>query len=83
MVSKIKANSAWLRHGLDGFLHKVGDADDLANCIMQLLRKPEIAEKASRRNRQHVVEKGDRKVNMNRLSSIYENLVTETKRKQS
>lgn len=81
IVSDIKANSAWLRHGRDGFLHKVGDADDLANCVMQLLKKPEIVKKASQRNRKHVVEKGDRNVNMGRLSSIYENLVSEAKRK--
>ena len=28
IVSDIKANSAWLRHGVDGFLHEVGNADD-------------------------------------------------------
>ena len=46
VVSDIKANSAWLRHGVDGLLYKVGDADDLAGCILKLLSEPEIAAKA-------------------------------------
>lgn len=75
IVSNIKANSDWLRHGDDGLLHNVGDAEDLANCILQLLSKPEIVPKAVRRNRQHVVEEANRNKNMKRLESIYEDLI--------
>ena len=75
IVSDIKANSAWLRHGIDGLLHKVGDANDLADCILQLLSEPELAAKAARRNREHVVEHGDRTNNMKRLESIYKDLI--------
>jgi glycosyltransferase involved in cell wall biosynthesis len=75
VVSNIKANSAWIRHGKDGFLHEVGNADDLANCILQLLDQPEIAKEARKRNRKHVVEKGDRSKNMKQLNLIYEEQV--------
>lgn len=75
IVSNIKANSDWLRHDNDGFLHKVGDADDLANCILQLLSKPETVTKAVRRNRELVVAEANRNKNMRRLESIYEDLI--------
>jgi glycosyltransferase involved in cell wall biosynthesis len=75
IVSDIKANSAWLRNGVDGFLHKVGDAEDLTNCILRLLDEPEIVENAGPHNRQSVVEKADRNKNMKRLEAIYQSLV--------
>jgi glycosyltransferase involved in cell wall biosynthesis len=75
IVSDIKANSAWLRNGVDGFLHKVGNAEDLANCILRLLDEPEIVQKACPHNRQSVVEKADRNKNMKRLETIYQDLV--------
>jgi len=75
VVSDIKANSAWLKNGVDGFLHKVGDAGDLTNCILQLLDEPDIAEKARSINRSNVVEKADRSKNMERLELVYKDLV--------
>jgi glycosyltransferase involved in cell wall biosynthesis len=70
IVSDIKANSAWLSHNSDGLLHKVGDADDLAKCIMQLYDNPQLATAAARRNREKVVEHGNRKTNMKRIETI-------------
>lgn len=75
IVSDIKANSAWLSHNADGLLHKVGDADDLAKCIMQLHSNPQLAMRAARRNREIVVEHGNRKTNMKRLETIYRELI--------
>ncbi len=75
IVSDIKANSAWLKNGVDGFLHNVGDADDLANCILRLLGEPKIAEKAQSVNRSNVVDKADRNNNMKRLESVYKDLI--------
>ena len=75
IVSDIKANSAWLSHNADGLLHKVGDADDLAKCIMQLYSNPQLATEAAKRNRKRVVEHGNRKTNMKRLETIYQELI--------
>ena len=75
IVSRIKANTAWLDDGESGLLYKVGDADDLAKCIMKLLNQPEIAVEAARRNRKKVVEKGDRNNNMKCLERIYKDLI--------
>lgn len=81
IVSDIKANSSWLRHGIDGFLHKVDDEEDLAKCIMQLLDKSEIAAQAAQRNREMVVEKADRDTCMKRLACIYEELILQAGQK--
>ena len=75
IVSDIKANSAWLEHNTDGLLHKVSDPDDLAKCILQLGSHPELAARAAQRNRERVVESGDRGTNMKRLEGIYKDLV--------
>jgi glycosyltransferase involved in cell wall biosynthesis len=75
IVSDIKANSAWLEHNVDGLLHKVGDSDDLAKCIMQLCNEPKLAVAAARRNRERVVQSADRKTNMKHLERIYQELI--------
>jgi glycosyltransferase involved in cell wall biosynthesis len=75
IVSDIKANSAWIKDGVNGFLHKVGDAGNLADCILRLLRGPEIVENAGPYNRKKVEEKADRNKNMKRLESVYKNLI--------
>jgi glycosyltransferase involved in cell wall biosynthesis len=75
IVSDIKANSAWIENGVDGFLHKVGDSKDLAECIIRLSNNPEIVNKASLNNRKKVVEKADRNTNMKFLESVYKDLI--------
>ena len=75
IVSDIKANSAWIKNGFNGMLHKIGNANDLANCILQFIHEPEIAQKAGPYNRKIVMEKADRNTNMKRLESVYEKLI--------
>jgi len=75
VVSDIKANAALLRHNVDGLLHKVGDADDLAKCILWLYEHPQLAAGAARRNRQKVIESADRQKNLKRLESLFEKLI--------
>ena len=75
IVSDIKANSAWIKDGVNGFLHKLGDAGNLVDYILRLLRGPEIAEKAAPYNRKQVEEKADRNKNMKRLETVYKNLI--------
>jgi glycosyltransferase involved in cell wall biosynthesis len=75
IVSNIQANAALLNHNVDGLLHKVGDADDLAKCIMQLYEHPQLAARAARRNREKVIESADRIKNMKRLERMFEELI--------
>lgn len=75
IVSNIPANSAWLSHNTNGLLHKVGNAADLADCIMQLRSNPQLASAATKRNREKVVRSGNRKTNMTRVEEIYQKLI--------
>jgi glycosyltransferase involved in cell wall biosynthesis len=75
IVSDIKANAAWLNHNADGLLHKVGDARDLADCIMQLRSNPQLSVDAAGRNREKIVRSASRKANMKRLEGIYQELI--------
>lgn len=76
IVSDINANSQWIQNGINGFLHKTGDAENLANCIFRLLENPEIIHKAVINNRQKVCEKADRNTNMKKLESVYKKLIS-------
>lgn len=71
VVSRIPANGAWIEPGVGGFLHEVGDPQDLAACILRFLQRPEIGGPAARINRAKVVEHGDRRANMRRLEATY------------
>ena len=75
VVSDISANTAWLKNGINGFLHKVSNHEDLARCIISLFDNPELITRAVQNNRQLVVAKGYRRTNMRRLETIYERLV--------
>lgn len=80
IASDIEVNSDWLEDGAGGFLHKVGDANDLGDCIIRLANNPGIATSAARRNRKKVVELADTKTNMKLLEKIYEELIDKTHR---
>ena len=74
IVSDITSNSAWIKDGYNGFLHKVENSSDLANCILRLYDSPDIIQKAAQYNRQKVCEKADRNTNMKRLELVYRRL---------
>jgi glycosyltransferase involved in cell wall biosynthesis len=75
IVSDIPANSAWLKDGQTGFLHKTGDAQNFADCILEYINQPEIVSSALQMNRSLVEKEGDRTVNMTKLENIYKSLV--------
>lgn len=75
VVSRIPANEAWLEHGAGGFLHAVGDPEDLAARVMDLTLHPSIITSAAAINRGRVVAAGDRATNMGRLENVYEELL--------
>jgi len=75
VVSRIPANEAWLEHGAGGFMHRLGDPEDLAGRVLQLARRPELAALAPALNRARVLAAGDRMTNMRRLEGVYEGLV--------
>jgi glycosyltransferase involved in cell wall biosynthesis len=76
VASRIEVNSDWLRDGIDCFLHKVSDADSLADCILKIRSNPQLAAIAVQNNRNKVVELADTKTNMKRLEMIYQQLIS-------
>jgi glycosyltransferase involved in cell wall biosynthesis len=75
IVSEIKANAEWIKHGNNGLLHKVHDPQSLAECIFSSLGKlPQIRE-VLLQNRELVASRGDRKTNMKRLEEVYCRLI--------
>jgi glycosyltransferase involved in cell wall biosynthesis len=75
VVSRIKANTVWLEDGVNGLMFEVGNANQLANLIMQLRDNPSLYTAAARHNRQKVVEHGNRKTNMKLLEQVYKELL--------
>jgi glycosyltransferase involved in cell wall biosynthesis len=76
IVSQIEVNSDWIKNGVDGFLHKVGDAESLAECILKIRNNYQSAAEAVQNNRKKVVGLADTKTNMERLEKIYEQLIS-------
>lgn len=72
IVSDIKANAEWIKHGCNGHLHKVSDPNSLAESILAFRRDP--GREALRLNRELVLRRGDRSINMKRLEEVYCNL---------
>lgn len=75
IVSDIPANSDWLVNGKTGFLHKIGNENDLADCIISYNNQPEIIDNALKINRLLVEQTGDRIKNMQKLEQIYKRLL--------
>lgn len=75
VVSRIRANEAWVDDGVGGFLHRAGDPSDLAERLLELKRRPALAASAAALNRERVVAHGDRATNMRRLEEVYEEIL--------
>jgi L-malate glycosyltransferase len=80
IVSDINANTAWITNGVNGLLHKTGDADNLANCIGQFYNDGDYAALARWKNRAIVLQKADRNDNMRYLELVYQKLIQKTDR---
>ncbi|MHC4525476.1 MAG: glycosyltransferase family 4 protein, partial [Planctomycetota bacterium] len=75
IISDIPANSAWIKSGENGFLHRVGDAAGIAGCIQKVIDDPQIMRISAEKNRSIVLKRGSRNNNMKKLENIYQQLV--------
>lgn len=74
IVSDISANRLWISHGRNGLLHEVGSSISLAHCVKSALQEPELMPSALRMNRSLILERGDRRKNMQSLEGMYYSL---------
>jgi glycosyltransferase involved in cell wall biosynthesis len=59
VVSDIAANRPWIKHGANGLLCPVGDAEALARALERAFADPDLRARAAATNRQAVLERGD------------------------
>jgi glycosyltransferase involved in cell wall biosynthesis len=80
IVSKINANTAWLKHEENGLLHEVSNPRDLADCISMAVEHPDSVTNAIQKNRVIVEEKGNRVKNMKSLEALYAQIILKYKK---
>ena len=80
IVSDIDVNRDWIKEDTGGFRHGVGDAQDLARCIMKVRQNPELVMNVVGLNRAKVVELADTKKNMKVLEGVYTELIQQAHR---
>jgi L-malate glycosyltransferase len=80
VVSRINANTAWLKHGENGLLHEVSNPRDLAQCVSLVAGNPDLVISAVQKNREMVEEKGNRTKNMKGLEALYAQIMMKYKK---
>jgi glycosyltransferase involved in cell wall biosynthesis len=70
VVSRIRANEAWIEHGRNGLLFELGDARDLARQVERALGDSALVEEAATLNRERVQADADMRTNMDRLEQM-------------
>jgi len=71
IVSRIESNKAWIEENKTGLMFDCGDAEELADRIMQAVENRDFILSAVEMNRKLVEEKADRQKNMLRLEKWY------------
>ena len=75
VVTDIPANQPWINEGENGLLFPVGDHSALAARIAYLLKNREMREDFGRRSRQIVQQKAEEQTEMEKIDSIYAELI--------
>jgi glycosyltransferase involved in cell wall biosynthesis len=77
IATDIPANALWLRESNSGALFPPGDAASLAACIQAAASDAEGRAVAARENRAIVERRGDWRIGVRRMQSLYEELIRE------
>ncbi|NWG32931.1 MAG: glycosyltransferase family 4 protein [Chloroflexi bacterium] len=86
LVSDIPGNREWIEHGVNGWLFRDGDVDDLAEKILYAINNQREFRKMGERARKTAEERADWQKNFGKLLEAYEKVVSrrdaETLRKE-
>ena len=75
VVSRIRSNQAWLKDGQTSLMFECGNAAELAEKIMRAMEEHKLRQTAVEKNRELVMEKGDREKNMLLLERKYYKII--------
>jgi glycosyltransferase involved in cell wall biosynthesis len=75
LVSDIPGNQEWIENGVNGWLFRDGDADDLAAKILDAIKNRELFGKIGEAARKTAEEKADWKKNFGKLLEAYNRVV--------
>jgi glycosyltransferase involved in cell wall biosynthesis len=75
LVSDIPGNKEWIEDGVNGWLFRDGDADDLAEKILQAIKSRRLFKKIGESARQTAEQKADWEKNFGKLLEAYETTV--------
>ena len=70
VVSRIRANEAWLRHGESCLFFEAGDAAGLGRALERALDDAPLRERAAQSNRALVLREGNLRLNMQRMLGL-------------
>ena len=75
LVADIPGNREWIEEGVNGWLFRDGDVDDLAEKILNAIKNPKSFDKIGQAARKTAEQKADWKKNFGKLLETYERLV--------
>ncbi len=75
VVTRIDANTPWVRDGETGLLFDPGDAEQLASCLCRAIDDGTLRERAFRENRAVVEAEADIRDNMRRMAALFDRTV--------
>jgi glycosyltransferase involved in cell wall biosynthesis len=76
LVSDIAGNKEWIEDGVNGWLFRDGDADDLAEKILNAIKNRKSFTKIGEAARKTAEQKADWKKNFGKLLKVYERILS-------
>lgn len=71
VITDFGDNGNWINNGNGGFLFPLKDHNELANCILQLLKNKELRREYGKRNRNIIMEHNNYYIEMKKVEDLY------------